>query len=215
MMFAYYGLAINEVSGEYGGNLMSEQRIILVDSDSGWRKNLKSILTKLGYWVVGETGDGLNALKMVRTRQPELVILDAAIPGMDGFEVARIIHEDKLAPVIVLASAYSQAIIEKAKEAKVSALLTKPVDEISILPAIELALANYSEIVKLESKVKELKELLETRKLVEKAKGILMETMGLTESEAFRRMQKQSMNKRISMRQVAEAVILAQNLRGI
>ncbi len=192
---------------------MADQRIVLVDSDPNWRKNLKSMLTKLGYWVVGETADGLNALKMVRSRQPDLVILDADISGMDGFEVARIIHEDKLAPVIVLTSAYSQALIEKAREARVSALLTKPVDEMSILPAVELALANYGEIVRLEGKVKELKELLETRKLLERAKGILMETMGLTEAEAFRRMQKQSMNKRISMRQVAEAVILAQNLK--
>ncbi|MFZ5634104.1 MAG: ANTAR domain-containing response regulator [Bacillota bacterium] len=193
---------------------MAEQRIVLVDSDSNWRKNLKMMLTKLGYWVVGETGDGLNALKMVRSRQPELVIIDAGISGLDGFEVAKIIHEDKLAPVIVLTTTYSQSMIEKAKEARVSALLTKPVDEMSILPAIELALSGYSEIVKLESKVKELKELLETRKILEKAKGILMETMGLSEAEAFRRMQKQSMNKRISMRQVAEAVILAQNLKS-
>jgi len=193
---------------------MAEQRIVLVDSDSGWRKNLKSILTKLGYWVVGETGDGLNALKMIRSRQPELVIIDSAVAGMDGFEVAKIIHEDKLAPVIVLTSSHSQANIEKAKESRVSALLVKPVDEMSILPAIELALANYGEIIKLESKVKELKEVLETRKILERAKGILMETLGLSEAEAFRRMQKQSMNKRISIRQVAEAVILAQNLKG-
>ncbi len=193
---------------------MAEQRIVLVDGDSSWRKNLKSMLTKLGYWVVGETGDGLSALKMIRSRQPELVIIDAGIPGMDGFEVAKILHEDKLAPVIVLVSAHSQSMVEKAKEARVSALLIKPVDEAGLLPAIELALANYVEIVRLETKVKELKELLETRKLLERAKGILMETMGLSEAEAFRRMQRQSMNKRISMRQVAEAVILAQNLKN-
>jgi len=192
---------------------MAEQRIVLVDSDPVPRKNLKSMLTKLGYWVVGETGDGLSALKMVRTREPELVILDSAISGMDGFEVAKIIHEDKLAPVVILTSTYSQGMVERAREARVSALLPKPVDEISIVPAIELALAGYGEIVKLESKLNDLKELLETRKILEKAKGILMETMGLSEAEAFRRMQKQSMNRRVSMRQVAEAVILAQNLK--
>lgn len=192
---------------------MAEQRIVLVDSDPVSRKNLKSMLTKLGYWVIGETGDGLSALKMVRTREPELVILDSAISGMDGFEVAKIIHEDKLAPVVILTSTYSPGMVERAREARVSALLPKPVDEISIVPAIELALANYGEIVKLESKLNDLKELLETRKILERAKGILMETMGLSEAEAFRRMQKQSMNKRVSMRQVAEAVILAQNLK--
>lgn len=193
---------------------MADQRIILVDSDPNWRKNLKTMLTKLGYWVVGETTDGLNALKMVRSRQPDLVIIDAGISGMDGFAVAKIIHEDKLAPVIVLTSTYSLAMIERAKESRVSALLTKPLDEANLLPAIELALAGYHEIVKLESKVNELKELLETRKLLEKAKGILMETMGLSEAEAFRRMQKQSMNNRVSMRQVAEAIILTQNLKS-
>ncbi|MBE3588786.1 MAG: ANTAR domain-containing protein [Thermoanaerobacteraceae bacterium] len=192
---------------------MAEQRIVLVDSDATWRKTIKGMLTKLGYWVVGEGADGLSALKLIRSRQPDLLIIDAGVPGMDGLEVARILHEDKLAPVIVLVSAISPGLLDKAREARVASLLTKPVDETTLWSAVELALANYQEIVKLEKQVEELKETLETRKLVERAKGILMETMGLSEAEAFRRMQKQSMNKRISMRQVAEAVILAHNLK--
>lgn len=193
---------------------MAEQRIVLVDSDDGYRKNLKSILTKLGYWVVGEAADGLSALKMVRSRQPDLLVIEAALQGMDGLEVAKILHEDKLAPVVVIASKYTQAMLEKAKEARVASVLVKPVEENMLMSAIELTLANYQEIVKLENKIKELQETLETRKIVERAKGILMESMGLSEGEAFKRMQKQSMNKRISMRQVAEAVILAQNLKA-
>lgn len=191
---------------------MAEQRIVLVDNDSTRRKNLKSMLTKLGYWVVGETEVGLNALKMIRTRQPELVIIDSSTAGLDGFEVAKILHEDKLAPVIMLISTQSQAVVEKAKEARVSALMSNPLGEMEMISAIELALVNYAEVSKLENELKELKDNLETRKLLEKAKGILMETMKLSEAEAFRRIQKQSMNKRISMRQVAEAVILAHNL---
>lgn len=192
---------------------MAENRIVLVDHDATWRKNIKAILTRSGYWVIGEAGDGLSALKLIRSRQPDLLITAAELPGMDGLEVARIVHEDKLAPVIVLASAQSPGLLEKAKDARVAALLIKPVDEVSLLPAIEISLVNYQEIIKLERQIKELQEALETRKLVERAKGILMETLGISEAEAFRRIQKQSMNKRISMRQVAEAIILAQSLQ--
>ncbi|MBC7323741.1 MAG: ANTAR domain-containing protein, partial [Moorella sp. (in: Bacteria)] len=166
-----------------------------------------------GYWVIGEAGDGLSALKLIRSRQPDLLIIAAELPGMDGLEVARIVHEDKLAPVIVLAGAQGPGLLEKARDARVAALLLKPVEEASLLPAIEIALANYQEIIRLEKQIKELKETLETRKLVERAKGILMETLGISEAEAFRRIQKQSMNKRVSMRQVAEAIILAQSLQ--
>lgn len=192
---------------------MSELRIVLADSDPVQRKNLRSMLVKLGYWVVGEAEDGLSALKLVRSRQPDLLIIDAAMPGMDGLEVARLLYEDKLAPVIVLVSTVNSSLLDRAKGARVSALLTRPVDEASLLPAVELAMANYQEVVKLERQVQELKEALETRKLVERAKGILMETLGLTEAEAYRRMQKQSMDKRISMRQVAEAIILAHSIK--
>jgi len=193
---------------------MAEQRIVLADSDATWRKAIKDMLIRLGYWVVGEAADGLTALKLVRSRQPDLLIIESNVPGMSGLEVAHILHEDKLAPVVVLTGAHSPGLLEKAKEARVSSLLVKPVDETSLYPAVELAMANYQEIIKLESRVNELKEILETRKLVERAKGILMETLGLSEAEAFKRIQKQSMNKRISMRQVAEAVILAHNLKS-
>lgn len=193
---------------------MAEERVILTDSDIQWRKTVKAIITKAGFSVVGEAEDGLNALKQVRSRQPDLLIIEAMGQGMSGLEVARLLYEDKLAPVVVFASLINNEILEKAKEAHAAALLAKTVDEVNLLAVIEIALTNYQELIKLENQVKELKETLETRKAIERAKGILMETIGLTEAEAFKRMQKQSMNKRISMRQLAEAIILTYNLRN-
>ncbi len=192
---------------------MGEHRIVLADADTAWSKNIKTMLSKCGYWVVGEAGDGVTALKMIRSRQPDLLIIDASLPGMDGLQIARIAHEDKLAPVVVTASLSHQGVMERAREARAYALLFKPVNESSLLPAVELALVNYQEVINLERNIKDLKETLETRKLVERAKGILMETMGLTEPESFRRMQRQSMNQRVSMRVVAEAVIMSYDLK--
>jgi len=191
---------------------VGEQRVIVIENDATWRKNIKAILAKMGYWVIGEAEDGQSGLKMVRSRQPDLVIIEAFLPGLDGHEVAQIIHEDKLAPVILISSSTKQNLIEKAKTAKVFAFLMKPELEYNLIPAVELALTNYQEIIRLENEVKDLKDTLETRKVIERAKGILMETMGITETDAFKRIQKQSMNKRLSMRAVAEAIILAHNL---
>jgi response regulator NasT len=191
---------------------MGESRVIIIDSDAAWRKNIKKLIGKMGYWVIGEAEDGLTGLKLVRARQPDLAIIEAFLPGMDGYELARIINEDKLAPVILIASSTQQNVIEKAKAAKVFSFLVKPDLEYNLIPAIELALTNYQELSRLEGQIKELKDTLETRKVIERAKGILMETMGISETEAFKRIQKQSMNKRISMRAVAEAIILAHNL---
>jgi AmiR/NasT family two-component response regulator len=193
---------------------VAEERVILADSDVQWRKTIKAIITKAGFSVVGEAEDGLNALKQVRSRQPDLLIIEAMGQGMSGLEVARLLYEDKLAPVVVFANLINNEILEKTKEAHAAALLVKTVDEVNLLAVIEIALTNYQELIRLENQVKELKETLETRKAIERAKGILMETIGLTEAEAFKRMQKQSMNKRISMRQLAEAIILTHNLRN-
>lgn len=192
---------------------MHQRRVVLADSDATSRNKIKALIMQLGYTVVGVAGDGVTALKLVRARQPELVVLETFLPGMNGLQVAEIVWEDRLAPVILITSYIDQTILEKAKAARGAALLQKPVDEVSLLPAMELARNNFEELCRAEDKIKELKEALETRKVVERAKGILMETLGLTEAEAFRRMQKQSMNKRVSMRAIAEAVIMAHNLK--
>lgn len=192
---------------------MSQRRVVLGDSDDTSRNKIKALLKQLGYFVVGEAGDGVTVLKLIRSRQPEFVVLDTSLPGMDGLQVAEIVWQDRLAPVVLLTPYIDPGILEKARAARGAALLQKPVDEVTLMPALELARSNFEEICRLEDKIKELKETLETRKVVERAKGILMETLGLTEAEAFRRMQKQSMNKRVSMRAVADAVIMAHNLK--
>ncbi|MBO8138029.1 MAG: ANTAR domain-containing protein [Desulfotomaculum sp.] len=192
---------------------MEGQRIILAEADTSCRSNIKSILVKAGYMVIGEAKDGVTAIKMVRSRQPDLAIIDLSLPGMGGMEVAKILNEDKLAPVILTANSYRQELLDKIRGVRVQGFLIKPLEESSLVPAVELALANYHEMVKLEEKVKELNVKLENRKIIEKAKGILMETMRLTEEQAFKKLQKQSMNKRVSMRAVAEAVIMAHNLK--
>lgn len=184
-------------------------RVVLADEDDVWRKHIAAVLTKAGFLVIGEASDGITALKIVRARQPELVVADVALPGMSGLELARIIYEDRIAPVVLTANTWQQDVLEKAKEVRAFGFLVKPVDEAILLPAVDIALAQYHEVQRLQNEVRRLKEALETRKVVERAKGILMETLGLTETEAYRRIQKQSMNRRLSMRAVAEAIILA------
>jgi len=192
---------------------MSQRRVVLGDSDDTSRNKIKVLIKQLGYFVVGEAGDGITALKLIRSREPELAVLDTSLPGMDGLQIAEIAWQDRLTPVVLLTPYIDPTVLEKARAARGAALLQKPVDENSLLPAMELARSNFEELCKLEGKIKELKETLETRKVVERAKGILMETLGLNEAEAFKRIQKQSMNKRVSMRAVADAVIMANNLK--
>jgi len=198
-----------------GRDNMANQRVIIVDSDETWLRSLKTLLGKLGYLVVGAASDGPSALKLVRSRHPDLLIIQDNLPGFSGLEVARIVYEDKLAPVIVTTDYMHQDLIDRSREARAFAALVKPIEENVLLPAIELALGDYQEMFRLEKQLKELRDTLETRKLVEKAKGILMKSMGLSEEEAFKRIQKQSMNKRITMRAVAEAVILAHNIHKV
>ncbi len=156
-----------------------------------------------------------TTIKMVRDRQPDLVIIEAGLMGVSGIEVASIIDEDKLAPVILTVDNYQPYLLTKAKNAGVQSLLVKPFGEAILIPSVELALNNYREMVELERKLKQMEEKLETRKIIERAKGILMETTGMSEAQAFRKIQKQSMDKRISMRAVAEAIIMAHELHKV
>lgn len=188
---------------------MRKTRIVIADDESIIRMDLKEMLSNLGYLVIGEAGDGRSAVSLARELRPDLVIMDIKMPDMDGIEAARILTEEEIAPVILL-TAYSQReLIEGAKEAGVVAYLVKPFRESDLAPAIEVALARFREFQDLKKEVGDLKEALETRKLVERAKGILMDTQGLSEAEAFRRIQKMSMNTRKPMKEVAEAIILA------
>ncbi len=191
---------------------MGERRVVIADSDNTSRKYLKAILTQAGYLVIGEAEDGLTALKTIRNRQPDLVIMEAKLAVMDGAEVAEIIEEDGLAPVILMGSPDQIKFSPKGDDSRSFAYVIKPVSEQNMLPVIDLVAKNYKKVRALEEEIAKLKHTLETKKLVEKAKGILMDSMGITESEAFRRIQKQSMNKRMSMQAVAKAIILAHEL---
>jgi len=188
---------------------MERTRVIIADDESVMRADLREMLTALGYLVVGEVGDGTSAVNAARELRPDIVIMDIKMPNMDGIEAARILTQEKVAPVLLL-TAYSQRdLVDRAKEAGVVGYLIKPFREQEIGPAIDIALARFQEFRELEQQVGDLKETLETRKLVDRAKGILMDTQHLTEAEAFRKIQKMSMNTRKPMREIAEAIILA------
>ena len=189
---------------------MDRARVIVADDESIVRMDLREMLDSLGYLVVGEAGDGESAVHLSRELRPDIVIMDIKMPGMDGIDAGRILTEERIAPVLLL-TAYSQEdLVERAKEAGVMAYIVKPFHEADLAPAIEVALRRWREFRTLEREVEDLKEALETRKLVDRAKGILMDTQGLSEADAFRRIQKTSMDQRKPMKEVAAAIVLAQ-----
>jgi two-component system, response regulator PdtaR len=188
---------------------MERTRVIIADDESLIRMDLREMLTNLGYLVVGEVADGRSAVNQARELRPDVVIMDIKMPDMDGIEAAKVLTEERIAPVVLL-SAYSQReLVQRAREAGVVAYLVKPYREEELSPAIEVALARFAEFKDLQKQVTDLQEALETRKLVDRAKGILMDKQGLTEAEAFRKIQKMSMDNRKPMKDVAEAIILA------
>jgi response regulator NasT len=150
---------------------------------------------------------------MSRELRPDLVIMDIKMPDMDGIEAAKVLTEEKIAPVLLLTAYSQQDLVERAKQAGVVGYLVKPFRESNLAPAIEVTLARFEEFRTLQKDVDDLSEALETRKVVDRAKGILMDTQGLSEQEAFRRIQKMSMNTRRPMKEIAEAVILAHDVK--
>ncbi len=187
----------------------SEIRIVIVDDEPIIRMDLREILESKGYQVVGEAADGFDAVELCRTYEPDLVLLDIKMPLMDGLSAAQIIHEQGLAGAIVLLTAYSESsYIEGAKESGVSGYLVKPVDEKALVPCIELAMARSGEIKALKTDVEKANERLETRKVVEKAKGYLMETNHVSEEEAYEYIRKMSKLKNVSMKRIAEILLM-------
>ncbi len=189
-----------------------KRRVVIADDESIIRLDLGEMLTNLGYEVVGEGGDGAVAVELAQKLRPDLVIMDIKMPDMDGIAAARELTRARIAPVLLLTAYSEQQLVERAKEAGVVAYLVKPFREAELLPAIEIALSRFAEFQVLEKEVNSLKEALETRKLVEQAKGVLMETQGLREAEAFHRIRKASMDTRKSMREIAEAILLTHQL---
>src|SRR5688572_3876574 len=174
--------------------------------------DLREMLTGMGYKVEGEAGDGQSAVELARKTKPDLVIMDIRMPELDGIEAARLLTSESIAPVLLL-TAYSEPdLVQRAAQAGVIGYLVKPFREAQLGPAIEVTLARFREFEQVQKELGDIKAALEARKTIDRAKGLLMDRYGLNEAEAFRRIQKRSMDSRRSMREVAEAILLASEM---
>lgn len=183
------------------------RRVVVAEDEALIRLDVVETLTEAGFQVVGEAGDGETAVALATQLKPDVVVMDIKMPILDGISAASRIGKARVAPVVLL-TAFSQAeLVERARDAGAMAYVVKPFTPAELLPAIEIAIARHAEITALESEVADLAERFETRKRVERAKGLLMTKMGLTEPESFRWIQKTSMDRRLTMREVADAVI--------
>lgn len=191
---------------------MAQTRLVIADDESIIRMNLKETLVGLGYLVVGEAGDGVSVINLSRELRPDLVLMDIKMPKLDGIQAAKILTEEKIAPVLLLTAYSDRDLVDRAKEAGVVNYVVKPFREAELLPAIEIAMARYQEFLEMDKQLTDLKDTLDTRKLVERAKGVLMDTQGLKEAEAFRKIQQLSMNTRKSMKEIAQAILLANEI---
>jgi len=187
----------------------SATRIVIADDEPLIRIDLRENLEGLGYEVAGEASDGKHAVELARTLRPDLVLMDIKMPEMDGISALRVLTEENIAPVLLLTAYDDRELVQQASDAGAVAYLVKPYRQSDLQPAIEVALARFGEFRTLRSELQDVREALTVRKLVERAKGLLMETQGLKEAEAFRRIQKLSMDTRKSMKDVAEAILLA------
>lgn len=188
-------------------NKQEAPRVLVAEDEALIRLDLVELLAAEGYEVVGQAGDGEEAVKLARELQPDLVVMDVKMPKMDGITAASTIAEERIAPVVMLTAFSQRELIDRAREAGAMAYVVKPFDASDVVPAIELAMARYAEIRAVEAEVEDLSERLESRKAVDHAKGLLMEGLGLSEPEAFRWIQKTAMDLRKSMREVADGVI--------
>lgn len=191
---------------------MEKLRVVIADDESIIRLDLKETLQRMGHQVVAEAGDGRAAVELARQHRPDLVILDIKMPEMDGVDAAKEISKERVAPVLLLTAYSQQDLVRRAMEAGVFAYVVKPFTESDLLPAIGVATARFQEFNTISEEAASLSDALETRKLVDRAKGILMDKHNLREQDAFRRIQQQSMNTRKSMREIAEAILLTSEL---
>jgi response regulator NasT len=188
---------------------MAATRILVVDDEALIRVNLVEMLTRMGYEVVGEADEAAGAIQQARDLKPDLVIMDIRMPGEeDGISAAATLTAEDIAPTLLISGFSQPDYVARANEAGVVGYLVKPVTEDHLRPAIEVVLARFREFQALATEAHDLREQLETRKLVERAKGVLMSQFNLNENEAFRRIQKASMDTRKPMRAIAEAILL-------
>jgi response regulator NasT len=182
-------------------------RIVVAEDEALIRLDLAEMLVELGYDVVGQASDGEQAVALVLEHRPDVVIMDVKMPVLDGLSAAEQIGKDRIAPVIMLTAFSQKELVERARDAGVMAYIVKPFTQADLAPAVDIATSRWTELKALESEIADLGERLETRKAVDRAKGILMTRLKLTEADAFRWIQKTAMDRRLGMREVAEAVI--------
>lgn len=196
-----------EPAGQDSTAEYKQRRVLVAEDETLIRLDIVEILTGAGYEVVGEAENGERAVELAREHKPDLVVMDVKMPVMDGITAAKTIAEEKIAPVVMLTAFSQRDLVESAREAGAMAYVVKPFGENDLVPAIEVAAARFEELRALEQEVSSLTEKFETRKLVDRAKSLLISTMGLSEPEAFRWIQKTSMDRRLTMREVAETVV--------
>jgi two-component system, response regulator PdtaR len=182
-------------------------RVVIAEDEAIIRMDLRETLEEEGYEVVGETGRGDQAIELVRDLLPDLAILDVKMPGLDGLEVARIINAEKLCGVLILTAFSQREIVEDARDAGALAYLVKPFQKSDLVPAIEVAIGRFRELRALTGEIDALGEQLEARKVIERAKGILMDECALSEHDAFSFIQRTAMSERSKMRAVAERIV--------
>ncbi|MGH3443513.1 MAG: ANTAR domain-containing response regulator [Nitriliruptorales bacterium] len=182
-------------------------RVLIAEDEALIRLDLKEMLEEEGFEVVAEVADGASAVRLTRELKPDLAILDVKMPVMDGIQAAEEIARERLAAVLILTAFSQRDLVEKARRAGAMAYLVKPFQKHDLLPAVEIAAGRFREMSGLEETVDDLQGRLEARKFVERAKGILQDTQGMTEAEAFRWIQRQAMQRRTTMRDVADQII--------
>lgn len=186
---------------------MTSRRVLIAEDEALIRLDLKEMLVEEGYDVVGEAGDGEQAVELAQQLRPDLVILDVKMPKKDGIEAAGEITAAQIAPVVILTAFSQRDLIERASDAGAMAYLVKPFTKTDLLPAIEVAVARYAQMTALREEIADIADRLEARKVIDRAKGLLQAKHKMTEPEAFRWMQRAAMDRRASMKDIAEAVI--------
>ncbi|GHJ60506.1 transcriptional regulator [Nocardioides sp. OK12] len=185
----------------------TSRTVVIAEDEVLIRMDLAEMLAEEGFDVVGQAGDGETAIRLAEEHRPDLVILDVKMPVLDGIAAAEAIARQRIAPVIVLTAFSQRELVERARDAGAMAYLVKPFSHTDLVPAIEMALSRFAEVQALETEVAGLTDRLETRKSVDRAKGVLQRELGVSEPEAFRWIQKTAMDLRLSMRQVADGVV--------
>jgi two-component system, response regulator PdtaR len=183
------------------------RRVVIAEDEALIRMDLAEMLAEEGYDVVAAVEDGEQAVLRAEELRPDLVILDVKMPRLDGIAAAQRIASQRIAPVVMLTAFSQRDLVESARDAGAMAYLVKPFGKSDLMPAIEMAVSRFAELQQLEAEVADLSERLETRKVVDRAKGVLQEKLGLSEPDAFRWIQKTAMDLRLSMREVADGVV--------